>query len=167
MLGRATSNLELIRLTTTRTWGKHFAPLHEGHIHMVLSRDSQMGVSKFPQLGLSQLWGCITSRVDLWLRWGLNQSCSPCREIFNSMLHVAYTWGNWVDSRLLVVGSQTANLIFDIFWGHNLCFRCLNARCKPFSDMYVSIAFQWYKELFKIMGFDPYNHILKIQDSNS
>jgi hypothetical protein len=35
----------------------------------------------------------------------------------------------------------------------------------PILDIYVLIYFQWYKELFKPMGFDPYNRALKIQKS--
>ncbi len=73
--------------------------------------------------------------------------------------------GNRVDSWLSVVGSQTANLILDLSFGHNLCFRCPNGSCEPILDIYVSIAFQWYKELFNAMGFDPYNCDMKIRES--
>jgi hypothetical protein len=124
-----------------------------------------MGVSKFPKLGLLRLWGPITLCEDLWLRWGLKQSCNPCWDLFNSMSHATYTQGNWVDSWLLVVGSQTANLTLGLSFGHNLCFRCPNGSCKPILDTYVSIAFQWYKELYNPMRFDPYNCSLKIQES--
>jgi hypothetical protein len=87
------------------------------------------------------------------------------------MSHVACMPGNWVDSRLLVIGSQTASLTLDISFGHNLCFKCPNGLCKPIIDIYASIVFQWFKELFKAMGFDPCNCALKIWksiwDSNS
>jgi hypothetical protein len=36
---------------------------------------------------------------------------------------------------------------------------------KPILDIYVSIAFQWIKELFNPMGFDPCNRPLKIRES--
>jgi hypothetical protein len=49
------------------------------------------------------------------ISYGLGQ------ELFNGMLHATYTQGNWDDSRFLVVGSQTANLTPDLFFGHNLC----------------------------------------------
>jgi hypothetical protein len=124
-----------------------------------------MWVSKFPKLGLSRLWGPITLCVDLWLQWCFNQSCSPCWELFNSMSHATWTQGNWVDSWLLVVGSQTTNFTPDFSFGHNLCFRCPNGSCEPILDIYVSIAFQWYKELFKLMGFDPCDRLLKVQES--
>jgi len=35
------------------------------HSNVILSRDSQVGVSKFPKLGLPQLWGPITLCEDL------------------------------------------------------------------------------------------------------
>jgi hypothetical protein len=111
-----------------------------------------MGISKFPQLGLPQLWGHITWCVDLWLQWGLNQSCSPCQELSNGMSHVACTRRNWVDSWLLTVRSQIGNLTPDLSFGHNLCFKCLNERCEPILDIYTSIAFQWYKEKFEVLG---------------
>ncbi len=87
------------------------------------------------------------------------------------MLHATCTWGNQVDSRLLVVRSQIVTLTFGLSFDHNLCFKCPNWSCKPILDNYVLIAFQWYKELFKPMDFDPCNCILKvwksIWDSNS
>jgi hypothetical protein len=53
----------------------------------------------------------------------------------------------------------------DLSFDHNLCFRCLNESCKPILDIYVSIAFQWYKKLLKEMGFDLYNRFMKIRKS--
>jgi hypothetical protein len=119
----------------------------------------------FTQLGLPWLWGRITSHANLWLQWSLKQSCSPCRELFNSMSHATCTRGNWIDFWLLMVGSQIVNLIPGLSFGHNLCFGCPNGSWKPILDMYVSISFQWYKELSKLMSFDPYNHALKIWKS--
>jgi hypothetical protein len=81
------------------------------------------------------------------------------------MLHVAYTQGHQADSWLLVVRSQIANLTFDLSFGHNLCFRCPNEQCEPILDIYTSIAFQWYKEIFQAMSFDPCDCTLKIWKS--
>ncbi len=89
-----------------------------------------MGVPKFPQLGFSQLWGSITLRADLWLKWGLKKSCSPCRDLSNGMSHATWKWGNMGDSRLLVVGSQIGNLTPDPSFGHNLCLKCPNGSCE-------------------------------------
>jgi hypothetical protein len=87
------------------------------------------------------------------------------------MSHVACTQGNRVDSWLLVVGSQIVNLTLGLSFGHNLCYKCPNEQCEPILDIYTSIDFQWYKELFKAMSFDSYNCALKIwesfRDSNS
>jgi hypothetical protein len=81
------------------------------------------------------------------------------------MSHTTWTQGNWVDSRLLVVRSQTANLTPDPSFSHNLWFRCPNGSCEPILDIYVSIAFQWYEELFETLGFCSCNHFLNIRES--
>jgi hypothetical protein len=130
-----------------------------------LSRDFQVQVPKFPQLGLPQLWRCVTSFADLWLQWGLKKSCSPCQELFNGMLHATCMQGNWVDSWLVVVGSQTGNLTLGFSFGHNLCLRCSHGQCKPILHIYTSILFHWYKKLVKAIGFDPCNCTLKIRES--
>jgi len=64
-----------------------------------------------------------------------------------------------------MVGSQTANLTPDPSFGHNLSFKCPNGSCEPILNIQVSIDFQWYKELFEPLGFDPCNHSLNIQES--
>jgi hypothetical protein len=81
------------------------------------------------------------------------------------MSHATYMQGNRVDSQLFVVESPTANLTLDLSFGLNLCFKCSNGRCEPILDIYVSIAFQCYKELSKAIGFNPNNYALKIQES--
>jgi hypothetical protein len=123
------------------------------------------GTPKFPKLGLPQIWGPITLREDLQLRLRLKQSCSPRRELSNGMWHATYTQGNRGDSRLLMARSQIVNLTPDPSFGHNLCFKCPNGSCDPISDIYVLRLFQWYKELFNPMVFDPCNLSLKIQES--
>jgi hypothetical protein len=105
-----------------------------------------MGVSKFLQLRFPQLWGPIILRADLWLGWGLKKRCSTHQGIFNGISHATYMWGNRGDFRLLVVGSQTANLTLDLYFSHNLCFRCPNGSSKPILNIYVPKYFQWYKE---------------------
>jgi hypothetical protein len=131
----------------------------------ILSRDSQVGVPKFHQQGLLRLWGRITSCANLRSQCNLKKSCNPHRELSNSMSHVICMQGNQVDSRLLLVGSQTANLTHGLSFGHNLCFRCPNEQCEPILDIYTSIAFQWYKELLEARSFDSYNRVLKIRES--
>jgi hypothetical protein len=98
-------------------------------------------------------------------RWGLKQSYSPRQEFFNGMSHIACTQGNRVDSQLLMVGSQTANLTLGPSFSHNLCFRCPNGSCEPILDIYVSIDFQWYEEFLKPLVFHLCNHFLNIWES--
>jgi hypothetical protein len=71
-----------------------------------------------------------------------SEAKSPHQELSNDMSHVACTQGNRVDSRLLVVGSQTANLTPGLSFAHNLCFKCPNEQCEPILDIYTSIYFQ-------------------------
>jgi hypothetical protein len=74
---RTMAKHRLIRLTTVQIWGgSHHHPLYnilfawpwDQHPNVILSQDSQMGVLKFPNLGLSQLWGPIILCVDLQLK---------------------------------------------------------------------------------------------------
>ncbi len=64
-----------------------------------------------------------------------------------------------------MVGSQIGTLNPDLSFGYNLCLKYSNGTCEPILDIYVSRAFQWYKELFNPMSFDPYNLSLKIWKS--
>jgi len=95
--------------------------------------------------------------ADLQWRWGLKLS--------NGMWHATCMQGNRCDSQLLMVGSQIADLTPGPSFGHNLCFKYPNGWCKPISNIYVTRSFQWYKEHFKPMNFDPCNRPLKIRES--
>jgi len=107
-------------------------------------------------------WRPITLCANLRLRWGLKQSCSSHWELFKGMWHITYTQGNQGDPWLLVVMSQIGNLTLGPSFGHNLCFNSPNGSCEPILDIYILRAFQWYKEPFNPMGFDPCNCSLKI-----
>jgi hypothetical protein len=113
-----------------------------GHPNGFLSRDSQSGVPKLSQVGVPGLWTNITPRPDLRSGRGLNQSCSPQRDLFNAMLHSQSARRERVDSQLLVVGSQTANLTPDPSFAHNLGGRCPNDECEAIFDIYASRPFQ-------------------------
>jgi hypothetical protein len=149
MLGRTTGNSDTQDSPRPGLGVNHHLPPYSilcnspwgPHPNGFLSRDSQVGIPKFSQLGFSWLWGCIISCANLWLQWGLKQSCNPRQELFNSMSHAMCTWVNWVNSWLLMVESQIAILIPDLSFAHNLCFRCPNGQCEPTLDIYVSIAF--------------------------
>jgi hypothetical protein len=124
-----------------------------------------VGVLKFPKLRFPQLWRLIILCENLQLKWGQNQSCSLHQDFSNGMWHATWTQKNWGKSRLLVVRSQIGNLTPDPSFGHNLCFKYPNGSWKPILGIYVLRAFQWYKELFNPMSFDPCNRLLKIQES--
>ncbi len=87
------------------------------------------------------------------------------QNLFNGIWHATYTQGNYGDSQLLMVESQIDNLIFYLFFGHNLCFECPNGSCEPILDIYVSRNFQWCKENFNAMSFDTCNFPPKIRES--
>jgi hypothetical protein len=99
------------------------------------------------------------------MRCGLKKCCSSHRELFNGMSHALCQQINQVDSQLLVVGSQTGSLTTSLSFAHNLCFRCPNEQCKPILNIYAPIAFQWYKKLLHPWSFDPWNRVLKSQES--
>ncbi len=124
-----------------------------------------MGVPKFSKFGFLQLWGPITLCVDLRLRWGLKESCSPHHELFNNMCHATCMQINRGDFLLLVVRSQIAKLTLDPSFVHNLCFNHSNGSCEPNLFVYVPNSFQWFKECFNQINFDPYNRFLNIQES--
>ncbi len=118
------------------------ATLPHLHSNGIFSRDSQSAVPKLSRFGLPELWDIITFRPDLRSGRGLNQTCSPLRELFNAMLHSRFGCREEFDSRLLVVGSQTANLTPGPSFAHNLGCRCPNGQCEAISDIYTSRPFQ-------------------------
>jgi hypothetical protein len=94
-----------------------------------------------------------------------NQICSSPRELSNGVLHSTCTHRDWVDSRLLVVGSQTAKLTPEPSFDHNLCLGCPNDSCEAILDIYTSRPFQGYKERFNTRCFDPFNRTLSFWES--
>ncbi len=77
------------------------------------------------------------------------------RDFSNGMWHATYTQRNQGDSRLLMVKNQIGNLTPGPSFGHNLCFNYSNGSCEPILNMHIPKSFQWYKELFNPMGFNP------------
>jgi hypothetical protein len=106
------------------------------------SRDSQSGVPKLSRLGLLGLWDFVAPRPDLRSGRGLNQTCSPGRELSNAMSHFPRSRRYLVDSRLLVVGSQTASLTPGPSFARNLSCRCPSGQCEASLDIYISRPFQ-------------------------
>jgi hypothetical protein len=131
-------------------------PDHGAYIQMsFFPKTPMLGVPKFSKLGLLQLWRPITFCVDFRLKWSPKQSFSPCWELFNDMWHTTYTQVNQGNFLFLMLVNQIDNLIFGLSFGHNLCFKSSNGSFEPISDIYISKDFQWYKELFNPMNFDP------------
>jgi hypothetical protein len=123
------------------------------------------GSPEIPKLRLPRLWRPITLRANLWLRWGLKQSCSPRQEISNNMWHVTYTQINQDDSWLSMVRSQVNNLTLDFVFTITYILNTPNGSCEPILNIQVLRTFQWYKEFSNPMGFDLCNRSLKIQVS--
>ncbi len=102
----------------------------------------KVGVPKLSQIQVLRLWDFIAPRPDLRSGRGLNQSCNPPRELSNTMLHSRSARREQVDSRLLVVGSQTASLTPGPSFAHNMGCRCLNDQYEAIFDIYVSRPFR-------------------------
>jgi hypothetical protein len=116
-------------------------------------------------VGVSGLWDFIAPCPDLWLGRGLNQSCSPQRKLSNAMSHSWSARWKQVDSRLLVVGSQTASLTPGPSFAHNLGCRCPNDQCEAIFDIYVSRPFQWHQERLNERCFGPLCPALNLRES--
>jgi len=173
VLRQATGDFGLMRFTRPGLRGSHYLPPYiilcasPRHLHPndFLSYNSQRRVSKLSRFGLLGLCEVITLCLDLWLGRGLKKTCSSPWELSNSVLHSTCMHRSWVDSWLLVVGSQTVNLTPDFSFCHNMCCRCPNGPCEPIFDIYTSIPFQWYKEHLNARCFDPCNRTLKFWES--
>jgi hypothetical protein len=142
----------------------YVTPRHP-HPNGFLSRDSQGGVLKLYRFGLLGLCEFIPLCSYLQLGWGLKKTCSSPWELFNGVYHSTCTHQGRVNSRLLVVGSQTASLTHGPSFCHNLCCICPNGSCEAIFDIYTSIVFRGHEERFKARCFDPCNRALKFRES--
>jgi hypothetical protein len=116
-------------------------------------------------VGVSRLRELITPDCKVWLQRGLNQTCSPRRDIFNDVSHSQFGGREEVDSRLLVVGSQTASLTLGPSFAHNLGYRCPNGQCEAIFDIYASRPFQWHQEHLNARCFELCCRTLNIRES--
>ncbi len=155
--------------------GSHHLPpysilcISPSHLHPngIFFQDFQSGVSKLSRFRLPGLWAFITFCFNLRLGRGLKQTCSSPWELSKGVLHSTCTHRDRVDSRLLVVRSQTTNLTPGPSFNHNLCCKCPNGSCEVISDIYTSRPFQWYKKHFYKKCFDPCNGVLNFWESSS
>jgi hypothetical protein len=159
-----------------RLGGSHHLPhivfsatLHGGYIQMALfpgtPKLESRNCPEVVPVGVPGLWELITPSCQVWSRRGLNQSCSPCRDLSNDISHSAFGGREEVDSRLLVVESQTASLTPDPSFAHNLGCRCPNDQCKAIFDIYASRPFQWHQEHLNARCFGPFCRALNIRES--
>jgi hypothetical protein len=81
------------------------------------------------------------------------------------MLHAQIKRREEVDSRLLVVGSQTASLTPGPSFAHNLGCKCPNCQCEGIFDIYVSRPFQWHQKHPNARCFAPCYWTLNIRES--
>jgi hypothetical protein len=109
--------------------------------------------------GVPGLWELITPDCKVWLRRGLNQTCSPRWDLFNDISHSQF--GGWekVDSRLLMVMTPS------LFFVHNLGYRCPNYQCEAIFYIYASRPFQWHQEHLNARCFGPCCRTLNIRES--
>ncbi len=173
MLGQTTSNTDSLDSPWPGLEGNHHLPPHSifcvtplhPHPNGSLSRDSQGEVPKLSWFGLPGLHEVITLCSDLLLGQGLKKNCSYPWELSNCVSHSPCAHRGRVDSRLLVVGSQTASLTLGLSFALNLCCKCPNGPCELIFDIYTFIAFQWYKKQPNARCFDPCNLTLKFWES--
>ncbi len=81
------------------------------------------------------------------------------------MLHSTCTHRDQVDSRLLVVRSQTTSLTPSLSFDHNLCYKCPNGSCKAILDIYILRPFQQYKKRLDARCFDLCNCVMNFLES--
>ncbi len=95
-------------------------------------------------IGVPGLWKLITPDCGVYSQRGLNQSYSSRRDLSNTVSHSQFRGREEVDTRLLVVGSQTSSLTPSPSFAHNLGCKCPNDQCKGILNIYTSIPFQWH-----------------------
>jgi hypothetical protein len=162
--------LECLSLAMQGLWR---APKSRGETHLRVPQ-SQVAeswdleaCSRLPTLGRGRgsSWELITPDCGVWSQQGLNQSCSPRRDLSNDVSHSQIWCREEVYSRLLVVGSQTANLTPGPSFAHNLGCRCPNGQCEAIFDICASRPFQWHQEHLNARCIGPFCRTLNIRES--
>jgi hypothetical protein len=119
----------------------------------------------FVPAGLPELQTAITLDCRVGSRRGLNRSCIPRRDLSNAVSHSRFECREGINSRLLVVGSEIANLTPGPSFAHNLGCKCPNCQCEGIFDIYVSRPFQRHHEQPNARCFAPCYRALNIRES--
>ncbi len=127
--GRVMGKHGFTKLTTTQTQGKPPpSPLQytmclttrpTPKCHFVSGLPS--GSPEIPKVGTSMTLGAHNFVCKPPIEMKSKTQFSPRQELSNGMSHATWMQRDQGDSQLLVVGSQIANLTFDLSFGHNLC----------------------------------------------
>ncbi len=115
--------------------------------------------------GVPGLWELITPDCEIGSWRALNRTCSPRRDLSKDVSHSQFGLQEEVDSRILVVGSQTGSLTPGPSFAHNLGYRCLNCQCEGIFDIYVSRPFHWHQEHLNARCFGSCCRALNIRES--
>jgi hypothetical protein len=110
--------------------------------------------------GVPRLWKLITPDYEVWSRRGLNQTCSPRRDLSNDVSHSQFGGRKEVYSWLLVVGLTPGPS-----FAHNLGYKCPNDQWEAIFYIYASRPFQWHQEHLNVRCFGPCCWTLNIRES--
>jgi hypothetical protein len=116
-------------------------------------------------VGVPGLWELITPNCKVWSQRGMNQTCSPRRDLSNDVSHFQFEGREEVDSRLFVVGSQIASLTPGPSFAYNLGYKCPNGQGEDIFVIYASRPFQWLQEHLNARCFGPCCRALNIRES--
>jgi hypothetical protein len=145
------------------------AALRRGYIRMAFFPGTPKLESRnYPKIvlvGVLGLWELITPNCGVRSQRGLYQCCSPRWDLSNAVSHFQIGCQEEVDFGLLVVGSQTANLILSPSFAHNLGCKCPNYQCEAIFDIYASRPFQRNQEYLNARCFRPCCRTLNIRKS--
>ncbi len=140
-------------------------PLHEAHIQMAFCLRTPKWEPRIPTIATPATLGAHNFVCKPLIVMNSTAKLYPLSRSFQH--YVARHLHATKSGQFPTFSGRESNWQFDSqpLFAHNLCLICPNGSCEPISNIYISIAFHWYKELFKPMGFDSCNRPLKIRES--
>jgi hypothetical protein len=129
------------------------------HPNGSFSQDSQGEVPKLSRVGIPRIWELTSPDCDMRHATGARSQPKLYLSLraFQAMSHSFCKRWEEVNSRLLVVGSQTTNLTPGPSFAHNLGWRCPNGSYEAILDIYTSKPFRWHNEHPNAKRFGPCN----------